>query len=163
MSKGNFKMKHFIIFSLVFGCSDADVDTLLALPRNSFSGDIIWSADHETGDLSQWTENNTHGGSYDSGGCSRPPDGVSTEYAHTGTYSMKMTVDTDYGQNTGCRQFRHEESRSSGEYYYSVWVLFPKHYTINDWSNIIQFKSKRYDRSQNDAVWVLELRNRDNQ
>ncbi|MCP4149047.1 MAG: hypothetical protein GY757_14965, partial [bacterium] len=88
--------------------------------------------------------------------------GVSTEYAHTGTYSMKMTVDTDYGQNTGCRQFRHEESRSSGEYYYSVWILFPEYYTINDWSNIIQFKSKLYDRSRNDAVWVLELRNRDN-
>ena len=36
---------------------------------------VLWFADHETGDLSQYTAGDTYGGSFDSD-CTRPPNGV---------------------------------------------------------------------------------------
>ena len=119
----------------------------------------VWSADHETGDLSQWTADQTLGGAYDSGDCVRPRNGVSNEQAHSGRYSMKMTIDTS-SEESGCRQFRHQESTSGRPYYYSAWFYFPEKVEITEYWNIFQFKSE--DRSHNDAFWVLEVRNRPN-
>ncbi|MFQ5906964.1 MAG: heparin lyase I family protein [bacterium] len=125
----------------------------------SFGANARWLADHETGDLSQWTQDGPYGsrgGSFDSGDCTRPPKGVTAEQAFSGSYSMKMSI----GPGGGCRQFRHAESTSGKAFYYSAWLYFPKLYSIGSWSNIFQFKSETS--SQNDAVWVLELRNRSN-
>jgi len=119
----------------------------------------VWSADHETADLSQWTVNGTRGGSYDSGICIRPPSGVTSELAHSGLYSMKMTSDTS-AMESGCRQFRHEESTTGNPYFYSVWLYFPQHVMVQNYWNVVQFKSESPTR--NDAMWVLDVRNRPN-
>ena len=132
-------------------------------------GEPLWFADHESGDLTQYRENNTYGGSYDSH-CERPPNGVVTlpEPVLKGSYSMKMTAPINAAK-PGCRQFRYEESslghslnanENPNPLYYSVWMYFPEDYTVLDWTNIIQFKSKTFDKNQNDAFWVIELDNR---
>ena len=131
----------------------------LLIPNVSLAG-IIWSADHEAGNLSEWIVEGPYGsrgGSYDSRDFTKPPGGVTLEQTHSGNRSMKMSIDS---WESGCRQFRHAESTSGKSFYYSAWLYFPKHYTVSSWTNIIQFKSKTPTR--NDAVWVLELANRDN-
>jgi Polysaccharide lyase/CARDB len=115
----------------------------------------VWSADMETGNLGQWTLRSTLGGSYDSGRCSRPPNGVSTDVAHSGRYSMKMTIDTANRTESGCRQFRHAESVSGNTYYYGAWYYLPARYDGIDYWNVFQFKSETS--SRNDPFWVLDL------
>ena len=64
-------------------------------PTVSFGANIVWSADNETGDLSQWTADGPYGsrgGSYDNGDCIRPPNGITNELSHTGNYSVKMSL-----------------------------------------------------------------------
>ena len=135
------------------------------------SAEPVWIADHESGDLTQYTENSTYGGSYDSH-CERPPGGVvaAPEPVFNGSYSMKMTALIEKAK-PGCRQFRYEESslghalnanEDPNPLYYSVWMYFPEKYYVRDWTNIIQFKSKTFDKKRNDAFWVLELENRRN-
>lgn len=130
-----------------------------ASPPTSSAG-VVWQADMETGNLGQWTAGNTRGGSYDSGDCQRPPSGVTTQAAHSGRYSMQMTADTSSGQS-GCRQFRQEESEAGGAYFYSAWMMIPKQVSVtgNFWS-IFQFKSQVG--STNEAFWVVEAANRPN-
>ena len=108
----------------------------------------------ETGDLSQWTRNGTRGGSFDSGDCLRPPNGVSTEVAHSGRYAMKMTINVA-DDESGCRQFRHQESRSGETFYYGAWYYLPTYVGAFDYWNIFQFKSETD--SRNDPFWVLDL------
>ena len=114
---------------------------------------LLWSADMETCDLSQWTKNNTHGGSYDSGNCRRPENGVSEEQAHSGKYSMKLTIDTSV--ESGCRQFRNQESISGEPLYYSAWFYLPHYFRAANYWNIFQFKSEAG--GLNDAFWVIDL------
>ncbi|GJQ59824.1 MAG: hypothetical protein D8M57_11320 [Candidatus Scalindua sp. AMX11] len=133
------------------------------LPTVSFGAHIVWSADHETGDLSQWDEEGPAGsqwwGSYDNGDCLRPPKGVTSEQSHSGEYSVKMSLGS-WDPDGGCRQFRYIESRTGDSFYYSSWLYFPTHYVIDNWANVIQFKSQ--SPTKNNPVWVLELRNRNN-
>ena len=115
---------------------------------------VIWSANMETADLSQWTINGTKGGSYDSGTCIRPNYGVTTEKAHSGAFSMKMTIDTTV-QESGCRQFRHQESVTGNTYYYGAWFFIPANTKATNYWNIFQFKSQTSTR--NDPFWVIDL------
>jgi hypothetical protein len=115
---------------------------------------VIWSADMETGDLSQWTRNRTRGGSFDSGDCLRPSNGISTEVAHSGRYAMKMTINLADGES-GCRQFRHQESLSGETLYYGAWYYLPSYVRAENYWNIFQFKSETD--SRNDPFWALDL------
>jgi Polysaccharide lyase len=129
-------------------------------PPPSSSSGLVWSADMETGNLTQWTvasivNGSTQGGSYDSGNCSRPSNGVSTDVAHSGRYSMKVTIDTANRTESGCRQFRHAESVSGNTYYYGGWYYLPARYDGIDYWNVFQFKSETS--SLNDPFWVLDL------
>src|SRR6266480_2654812 len=114
---------------------------------------IVWSADHETGDLSQWTVNGTRGGTYNSGSASTT---ISTDVSHSGKYSCKMTINTSNRQESGCRQFRHQESTSGTTYYYNVWYYIPVYYAAIDYWNVFQFKSET-PTGLNDPFWALDL------
>jgi Polysaccharide lyase len=119
----------------------------------------------ETGNLTQWTKSSvvngsSQGGSYDSGYCSRPTNGVSTDVARTGKYSMKMTIDTANRTSSGCRQFRHAESVSGNPYYYSAWFYLPAKSSAIDYWNVFQFKSE--SATLNNSFWVLDLMPRGN-
>jgi hypothetical protein len=118
---------------------------------------VVWSADHETGDLSQWKAGNRFKTTEaDSGQCSRPPDGVSTEYAHSGRYSMKLTINSK--RTAGCRQFRKPEPVSGKPYYYSAWFFIPKPVQVNGWWQLFQFKSTT-DSGLSGVFWKLQVIN----
>jgi hypothetical protein len=96
-----------------------------AAPSSTSAG-VVWSAGMETADLSEWSRNDTDGGSWDSGDCDRPPKGVSSAVSHTGRYSMAMAIDTSDGE-AGCRQARYEESKRDRAYYCGAWLYLPRY------------------------------------
>jgi hypothetical protein len=118
---------------------------------------VIWSANHETGDLSQWTEND-NGAVWNSGsGVASVTDRV----AHSGRYAAQLTItgaNNPGGDPQAVRIFRYKESQSGQPLYYSAWYYFPQTYTPQMWWNIFQFKSKSSTR--NDAFWQLNVGNR---
>lgn len=128
-------------------------------------GQVVWSTGMESGNLADWTRpsiinGSRQGGSYDSGICQRPPNGVSNQYKHSGNYSMLMTIDVS-SQESGCRQFRHAESVAGGAYYYSAWLYVPVRTVASQYWNIFQFKSNN-NSGVEEPVWVLDLLPRPN-
>jgi len=119
---------------------------------------VVWKADHETGDSTQWMARKTEQTWQDSGLCIRPKNGVSSEVSHSGKYALKMTIGSWY-PHSGCRQFRYEEARSGKDYYYSAWLYFPEKYTVSGWTNIMQFKAKRFSQhgGASDLFWSVRL------
>jgi len=122
---------------------------------------VVWTADHETGNLSQWSQGTSKISEQDSGTCSRPPNGVSTDVARSGKYSMKMTIDSTV-QGSGCRQFRYPEILSGQPFYYSAWLYYPQNWKVNGHTNIFQFKSKPFSGDQSDPLWAVRTQNRSN-
>ncbi len=127
---------------------------------------ILWSGDMETGDLSQWYFPSTSpfgnylGGEFNSGG----GDSVaSQDFAHTGQWSAKMTINTSAG-SSGTRLFRWGEPRTYDDLYYSNWFYFPQKFTYSQWSNYVQWKSKHVVNgvTATDPILYLVATNRSN-
>jgi Polysaccharide lyase len=116
---------------------------------------VLWSADHETGDLSQWYAEGG-GGEFNSGSASST---ASSDVAHSGRYSARTSILTP--GVSGVRLFRWNESRIHPEAYYSAWFYFPRSYRVPVWWNIFQFKS-RSGAAVNDPFWSLQVGNRRN-
>jgi hypothetical protein len=141
--------------------SGANAPQLLVQSALAPQSSLLWSGDAETGSMSQWylpdvvNGPNTGGGVYDSGIAG---SSVSTDVAHSGRYSVKMTVTTPNDPSSGTRLFRWLESRNYPQAYYSTWLYFPQSYTPSMYWNIIQFKSKTA--STNDPFWILNIGNR---
>ncbi len=148
---------------------------LMPLASNASGEKILWSADMETGDMSQWyaparqAGNNNGGGVFNSG----IADAVaSTDYAHSGKWSAKLTITAPPpgARSSGARLFRWKESHDpayfSSGLYYSAWLYFPHQYRLTGdprtgrfW-NLVQFKSKHG--SGSDPVLFLDVQNRPN-
>jgi len=131
------------------GSTSSPVSATSSAPR----GTLLWAADHETANMSQWYTDGG-GGEFNSGAASST---ASPDVAHTGGYSAKATIVTP--GTSGVRLFRWNESRATPEAYYSAWFYFPRSYRIPDWWNIFSFKS-RNGPVVNDAFWELEIGNR---
>lgn len=137
------------------------------LPPGASSGSVLWSADHETGDTSQWyfpstrAEGNFGGGEYDNGNASVAP---SKEQAHSGLWSLKMSMSapSPQGVNSGARMFRWAESQANNELYYSVWYYFPKTYSVANWWNVFQWKSRHGEKGSVDPFFIVNVGNRPN-
>ena len=133
---------------------------------SSSSANVLWSADMETGDLSQWyfpstgPTGNYGGGEFDSGIASAA---ASTEVAHTGSWGAKLSITTPASPQSGTRMFRWLEPRQNQSAYYSVWVYFPTYYTLTGdpsnghFLNLMQFKTRTADNSRIDPVWAVYL------
>jgi Polysaccharide lyase len=124
--------------------------TLVAQTR---CADTAWSADHETGDLSQWYAGGGGGEFNSRAAMSR----ASQDVAHSGRYSAEMTISTPV--ESAVRLFRWNESRAYPEARYGVWFYFPERYTAPVWWNIFSFKS-RNGTTANDPFWSLQVGNR---
>src|SRR5207244_6509900 len=90
------------------------------------SGSVLWSADMETGDLSQWSRPdvpggpNVGGGVFDSGTATATVDVASP--AHSGIHSAKLDINTLNPaeiSTSGVRLFRWLEPESQPELHYS--------------------------------------------
>jgi hypothetical protein len=119
-------------------------------------GRVIWQADHETGDLSQWYTADG-GGEFNNGAATST---ASRDVAHSGQYAAQTTVQTPYmPDGSGVRLFRWKEGRTGEEACYSAWYYFPQRYVATEWWNIFSFKS-RNGTAANDAFWQLQIGNR---
>jgi len=109
---------------------------------------ILWSADHETGDLSAWHTGGaaSGGGQYQAGGQAD----VSRERAHGG-YAAKLTIDTTDGADHTARLYRRTVS---GGAYYSAWFFFAQAHTPDAWWSIFLF---RVQRDPNDVETFVNL------
>lgn len=137
-------------------------------PKPSHSGTVIWSADMETGDLSQWSVPdvpdgpNTGGGVVNSGLARASVEEVGL--AHSGLHAAKLFIDTQSTPGlptSGARLFRWLEPEKHAELYYRVWFYFPQRHVPNGdppWWNVFQWKSKRNDVS--DPFIALNVGNR---
>lgn len=125
-----------------------------SFPPTQQSGPVLWAADMETGDLSQWDANNG-GGEYNSGKASSSASG---DVARSGSWSAKMTITTPSSPTSGVRLFRWGESRSNPALYYSAWFYFPRRYDAPEWWNIWQWKTSTS--SANDPYFLLDVGNR---
>jgi phosphatidylserine decarboxylase len=119
-------------------------------------GQVIWQADHETSDLSQWYTDDG-GGEFNSGAAA---SSVSHDMAHTGLSSVRATIHTPHMPDTSAvRLFRWNEGRAHLEACYSAWYYFPQLYIATEWWNIFSFKS-RNGTAANDSFWQLQIGNR---
>jgi hypothetical protein len=97
-------------------------------PRLQLGSEILWSAHHETGDLSEWLQGGKGGSVVDA------PDtsvAVSTDFAHGGLYSAKLTNNAASTLETASLW---RQDTYPTDAYYSAWYYLPRTYqTTNDW------------------------------
>jgi len=117
---------------------------------------ILWYADHEEGNMSDWYTP-AGGGEFNSGS---GVSSASTDVAHTGRYSAKATISTPPSPSA-VRLFRWTESRANPEAYYSAWFYFPRNYTLSWWL-IDFFKSRSCSTCDPDPFWFVQAGNRPN-
>ncbi len=132
------------------GSINGSKSTPTPTPPPPTSGGLFWSANMETGDLTQW---NNGGGEFDSGTAYSV---ASQDVAHTGSWSAKMITTTP--PESGTRLFRWHESQTYPELYYSVWYYFPRNYSVPNYWNIFQYKSK-VNNHKIDPFYVLNVGN----
>lgn len=125
-------------------------------PENGTAPAVVWADGMEAGSVAAW-ETRDCGGEFNTG------DGnsvASTDVAHTGRYSAKLTVDTRDGERDATRLMRWCEPTDYAWAYYSAWFYFPQRVQVKaGWWNIFQFKSKTD--YANDPFWVVNVGNRD--
>jgi Polysaccharide lyase len=120
-------------------------------------GDVLWSADQETGDLSQW-DADQQGGVFNTG---TGTASATTVVAHTGRYSIRLAIRNARGIPQAARIFRWDTSaKPNTEAYYSAWYYFPQRYHPAVWWNIFQFKSEPENAAQSEPTWSLNVGNR---
>jgi len=129
--------------------------TALPGPESGPQGQFVWAADLESGDLSSW-EADGCGGEFNTGnGEARVTDAV----AHSGRYSVELTVATDNGADNATRLMRWCEPSQHDAAYFSAWYYFPQQVDVSaGWWNIFQFKSR--SETSNDPWWILNVGNR---
>ena len=121
--------------------------------------DVLWSAGHETGDISEWLINGG-GPEVTASGKVSIADGV----AHSGRRSMRLSIRGADGTHGGqaIRMFRWrlvEGSLLPESAYYSAWLYFPLRATPETFWNLIQWKTK-LDSGRVDPVFSLNVGNR---
>jgi hypothetical protein len=123
--------------------------------------DVLWSADHETGDLSQWTTVGEGQAVFNPGDAKasaldltrEPPDSsvsvtVTSEAAHRGTHALKLSnPGTDDKRETGMELLR--VIGPADDVFYSAWFMLPSDVELSPSITIARL------RSRNDAGDVL--------
>ena len=130
--------------------------TTVVLAQADSDDGVLWSADQETGDLSQWYAGQ-QGGEFDTG---TGTASITTDVAHSGQYAIQMTISDAHGQPQAARLFRWDRSADETERYYSAWYYFPQRYRPAVWWNIFQFKSEPDGDTQSEPIWSLNVGNR---
>ncbi|MDP8924330.1 MAG: polysaccharide lyase [Chloroflexota bacterium] len=102
------------------------------------SAGVLWRADHEEGDLSDWDRDDC-GGQFDNGA-------AYTEFSNgtrNGSGGMRLRVpDMNTGNSEGARAFRWCESRQHQALYYSAWYYIPEKVRVDGWWWLMEWKSE---------------------
>lgn len=108
-------------------------------PRIDLGSDLVWTAQHETGDLSEWASPAPGGSMTDA---TDATVAISTAFAHSGKYSVKLTNGAVGAVHTA--RLWHQGTFPT-EAFYSVWYYLPRAYeTTVDWT-ILQFRTPTDD------------------
>jgi hypothetical protein len=111
--------------------------------------DLIFTAEHESGDLEEWLAG-------EAGGVTGDADGavaLSTDFAHRGGYSVKLTASST-GED-GPTLFRELVADRA---FYSAWYYLPKAYDTASYWTVQQFESKTSDGDGVSAGLDLRMR-----
>jgi hypothetical protein len=132
-----------LIFLALAGCAT----------RVNVGNSLLWFAEHETADFTEWTAGGRGGFSAD------PPDTsvvISTDVAHSGSHSVRLANAAPTVYETA-RLLRQGEFPQ--EAYYSAWYYLPQTYrTTEDWT-IMQFTTPPGDDGGSDGLLIdVDLR-----
>lgn len=149
--------KRNICLALVFACSVLVVLSTFSTDEADAQATILWSADHEEGDMSDWYANGGGNESNSGNGVSR----ASRDFVRSGSWSAKGTITTP--PTAGVRLFRKARGNPNPATYsyYSAWYYFPQRMTAVGFNNIFQFKSQDAN-GVSDPFWSLQLKIRPN-
>lgn len=143
---------------------------------------ILWSADHEEGDLSDWTFPGSKwpgGGILNSGGDEAVASATS-RFAHSGRFAAQATIRGAVRGQRGPRAVRlmrwtdrpwdQQGQAFPAEAFYSTWLLIPQVYNPNKyapwdpgdggWWNVMQFKAHDAN-DQSQPMWTLNIAHED--
>jgi len=116
---------------------------------------LVWKADFETGNIDEW---NVHGGFITQG--SSGMYSMVTPFAHTGNYSVALTIDTKAPSETGAHAayLFFWDQLPEDAYYYSAWYYIPSGIIrVKNWWSIMQWKST-YDGNSDHSINVFSIR-----
>jgi len=124
------------------------INTNPAPPDNG----IVWKAGFETGDLSEIKAV----GNYQNQGSGRYS--LITPLAHTGKYSVGLTIDTLAPSDSGAHAayLFHYGGLPENAYYYSAWFYIPSTVKPGEWWVIYQWKSTSGG-NQSEPMYVLDI------
>jgi len=119
--------------------------------------DVLWSADQETGDLSQWTTRGEGQTVFNTGDAKMPaldltsdsPSAdvnvsVTTEAAHGGKHALKLSnVASNDLRESGMELFR--VIGPADDAFYSAWFMLPLDFTIDPSLTIVRLRSRDSD------------------
>ena len=112
--------------------------TVLVLVGPPTYGSVLWLADHETRDISQWNDDAPW-----RSGPGLTSYRVTSEVAHSGRYSLASTIDTRVGGKAGIRwpvrHFADYPDNLPKTAYYSTWFYLPSAFS-STWWNFMQWK-----------------------
>ncbi len=121
--------------------------TLACRQTVDIGSNVIWSAGHETGDLTEWTQSGP--GDF-SGSAAAGPTVVAGE-AHSGSYSVHMSISNVAGL--------WRQGTFPTEAYYSAWFYLPQPYqTITSWTIMTFGNAAPPDGGSIGEVTILNLR-----
>lgn len=115
--------------------------------------EIVWKANFENGDLNEFEE---AGGFVKQG----PTGSYSfiSPHAHSGNYSIGLTIDTIATSKTGnhAAYLFYWNQLPGDAYYYSAWYYIPSEVILDEWWNIMQWKSTYDGNTDNsDPIYVI--------
>lgn len=129
-----------------------------ALVEHEAGATLLWSSDHETGDLSAWNAGgDTMGGEYEGMGTTE----ITSDRAHGGSYAAKFTIDTSDGMDHTARAYRRTVP---GAAYYSAWFYFDESHTSFVWWTMFLFRALTDPANVESAVnlWDVGIERRPN-
>jgi hypothetical protein len=114
---------------------------------------LLWSADHEAADMSDWEP---EGGYYST----NDAPVISDARAHGGQYAVEFTIDTTDRTDKVVRVYRSTVDQPA---YYSAWFFLEQDHVPDNWWSIFVFltASDLQDPDTLDSVWDLNLRHTD--
>jgi len=98
---------------------------------------IYWSADHETGDLSQWSEGGPGAGGQVLSANAQLT--VVSSPTHSGRFAVRSAISTN-GKNEYARLYRW--GNLPDDAYFRVWMWIPQRYTIGQYWNVFEFQGR---------------------
>jgi hypothetical protein len=103
--------------------------------------DLVWATDNESGDLSAWSASPGTGGPFF--GAGNPSVAISSEQAHSGRYSIKIssTAATPDPTSSPGGGGMYKVGPFPQEAYYSVWYYVPQVYQTNSSWTILKFET----------------------